>query len=234
MLDQAFDALKSYNWGVEPKVLRPIDEAVVTTHGNAAARKELEARLSAALATDVSRDAKDYLCRKLMVIGTAAAVPALASLLTDKDLSHMARYALERISAAEAAQALRDAMSKVSGALKVGIIGSLGVRRDGASVPALASLLGDADAAVARAAAIALGAIRSPQAARALSAARPASAEANPAATDASLACAEGLLAQGKKDEALAVYKGLAGGAQPKHVRLAATRGMLACAGKKE
>ena len=33
--------------------------------------------------------------------------------------------------------------------------------------------------------------------------------------------------------QALAIYKGLAGADQPKHVRLAATRGMLACAGKK-
>ncbi len=34
-----------------------------------------------------------------MVIGTAESVPALAALLPDKDLSHMARYALERIPA---------------------------------------------------------------------------------------------------------------------------------------
>ena len=47
--------------------------------------------------------------------------------------------------------------------------------------------------------------------------------------TDASLACAEALLADGKKAEALAIYKGFASDDQPKHVRLAATRGMLAC-----
>jgi hypothetical protein len=47
------------------------------------------------------------------------------------------------------------------------------------------------------------------------------------------LACAEGLLGDGKTVEALVIYKGLANENQPKHVRLAATRGMLACAGKK-
>ena len=156
----SFEALKTYDWGTDPKVLNPIDEAVVATHGDAAARKELEARLAAVLKTDVPRDAKDFVCRKLMVIGTAASVPALAELLPDKDLSHMARYALERIPAPEAAQALRDALPKIDNALKMGVIGSLGVRQDAASVPALVALLGDADATVARSAALALGAIR--------------------------------------------------------------------------
>ena len=204
---------------------------MITTRGEAAARKELEKRLAAVLQTGVSRDAKDFVCRKLMVIGTAESVPALAALLPEKDHSHMARFALERIPAAEAAQALRDALPKTSGPLKAGVIGSLGVRRDAASVPALSALLGDADAGVAAAAAFALGDIRTPEAAKALSEARPAGAEATSAATDASLACAEGLLAGGKKAEALAIYKSLSGEGQPKHVRLAATRGMLACAG---
>ena len=81
----------------------------------------------------------------------------LAALLAEKDHSHMARYALERIGAAEAAAALRDALPKLAGALKVGVIGSLGARRDAASVPLLAGLLGNADTAVACSAALALG-----------------------------------------------------------------------------
>jgi HEAT repeat protein len=233
-LDQAFEALKTYDWGADPKILNPIDEAVVATRGDNAARQELEARLLAVLKTDVSRDAKDVVCRKLRVIGTAASVPALAELLPHQDLSHMARYALERIPAAEAAQALRDALPKIDNVLKIGVLGSLGARQDVASVPALVALLGDADAAVARSAALALGAIRAPEAASALREAKPESDELKTAVTDACLACAEGLLAAGKKGEAMAVYKGFIGEDQPKHVRLAATRGMLACAGKSE
>jgi len=168
-----------------------------------------------------------------MLIGTAASVPTLADFLSDKDLSHMARFALERIPAPEAAQAMRDALPKLSGPLKVGVIGSLGVREDVASVPALAALLADSDAAVARAAAYALGDIGTADAAKALGGATPKDANAKLAATDASLACADGLLADGKKTEALAVYKSLIGEDQPKHVRLAGTRGMLACAGQK-
>ncbi len=232
MLDQAFEALKTFDWGTDRKALDPIDQAVVTTHGDAAAREELETRLAAVLKTDVSRDAKDFVCRKLMVIGTAASVPALAELLPETDNSHMARYALERIPAAEAAQAMRDALPDLNGDLKVGVIASLGVRQDVKSVPALATLLSDTDTAVARAAALALGAIRDEAAVQALLAAKSQNAEVQMAATDASLSCADGLLAAGEKASALAVYKRFVGQENPKYVRLAATRGMLACAGQ--
>ena len=55
-----------------------------------------------------------------------------------------------------------------------------------------------------------------------------------PAIADACLVCAGGLLAGGNKAEAILLYKSLNSQDQPKHVRLAATRGLLAAAGKKE
>jgi HEAT repeat protein len=232
MLDQAFDALKSYDWGADPKTLAPIDDAVRSTHDDAAARLDLENRLAAVLATDVSRDAKDYVCRKLMAVGTAACVPALAANLGDEELSHMSRYALERIQAPEAAQALRDALPKLNGPLKIGVMASLGSRGDRESAPALAGLLKDGDASIARAAAIALGDIGGDEAVAALSSVEVA--EASSAIVDARLICAERLLKDGHKADALAIYKPLVANELPKHVRLAATRGLLACAGKKQ
>ena len=53
------------------------------------------------------------------------------------------------------------------------------------------------------------------------------------AVADASLVCAERLLADGKKAEATLVYKSLCGEDQPKHVRLAATRGLLLWQGRR-
>jgi len=227
MLDKAFEALKTYDWGQDPKVLRPIDDAIVATYGDAAARTELEKRLVEHLQQDLSYDAKQVICRKLRTIGTAACVPVVANLLTDEKLSHMARYALERIPAPAAAQAMRDALGKLSGERKIGMISSLGVRQDDESVPALAKLLADSDPAVARATAQSLGAIRSQAAAKALADSKP-SAEAQAAVADAKLACAESRLKAGNKKEALALYKSLIGTDQPKHIRLAATRGVLA------
>jgi HEAT repeat protein len=234
-LDQAFEALKTYDWGAERKPLVAIDEAVVATRDDAAARKALEARLAAALKSDIPRDAKDNVCRTLKTMGTAESVPALASLLENKELSHMARYALERIPAPEAAAALRDGLGKTNGALKAGVAGSLGARRDAASVSALAGALADGDKAVACAAACALGNIGTVDADKALADFASKSPEdlKQPVA-DARLVCAERLLADGKKAEAAAVYKSLSGPGQSAAVKLAATRGMLKVAGKKD
>jgi hypothetical protein len=234
MLDQALEALKSYNWGTDPKVLAPIEQAVVATAGKPDARERLEQQLAGLLQGGLSRDAKDYVCRKLMQIGTAASVPALAALLPDAENSHMARYALERITAPEAAAALREAASKLSGPQQLGVIGSLGARADAGAVLLLAPLVSGGNAAVAAAAAHALGAIRGAKAAQALAEAKPASPAAKAAVADASLACAEQLLAQGEKGAAQAIYKSLAAAEGPKHVKLAATRGLLLAAGKKE
>jgi HEAT repeat protein len=101
--------------------------------------------------------------RKLSMIGTAASVPALAPLLTDPDESHMARFALERIPAPAAADALRQALGNVRGDLVIGMISSLANRRDTASVKPLAALLAG-DAKIAAAAASALGRIATAEA----------------------------------------------------------------------
>ena len=227
MLDQAFDALKTYDWGVDPNVLKPIDEAVVKTHGDAVARKALEARIIPVLGADMPRAAKDYACRWLRTIGTEASVPALAALLPDKDLSHMARYALERIPSPEAGEALRKALPDVGPAQQIGIMGSLGVRGEDAAVVSLQALLGCGEAAVACSAAQALGAIGSPQAAKVLLGAKPGPGT-KEALADASLGAAERLLAAGKKTAAKDVYQGLLGGKPTEAVKAAATRGLEA------
>ena len=231
MLDKALEALKTYDWGQDAKVLKPIEEAINETHGNEAERAKIEEQLIAALDSDSSYDAKQMVCRYLRTAGTAKCVPTVEKYLADEKLSHMARYALERIPAPEAGAALRSAAGKLNGQLKVGILSSLGVRGEDDNVDTLAKSLGDSDAAIAQAAAYGLGAIRSAAAAKALSAAK-ASADTQSAVADAKLACAESILAAGDNKEALVIYKSLGGADLPKHVKLAATRGMLACAGK--
>lgn len=231
MLDQAIEALSSYDWGKDYAALKPIEDAVVSTQGDAEARKALEDQLAAVLSSGASRAAKDYVFRQLRIIGTAASVPAIAALLPDKDLSHMARYALESNPAAEAGSALRDALPKVDGALQVGIISSLGDRQDTESVKSLSALLDGSDVAVARAAAIALGDIRTAEASQALANCKSADAAVTAAVTDASLSCAESLLAAGDKPAALSIYKKYSA-AEQKHVQIAAKRGMLAALGK--
>ena len=230
-IDKAFAALKTFDWGVDygkyREVLGPIEDAVPATHGDADARKELETRLAAVLPTGASRAAKDFVGRKLAIIGTAESVPALAALLPDKDLSHMARYALERIPAAEAGKALRDGLAKTSGAEKAGVIGSLGARRDAESVAELAALVGDSNASIAAAAATALGDIGTVDSAKALQDAKPASDRVKLRVADSRLTAGERLLAAGDKAGALAVYNALVASKPAKNILLAAKRGQL-------
>jgi HEAT repeat protein len=234
-VDKSFEALKTFDWGTNYDEILAIDDAVIATHGNAAARKDLETRLTAMLLTNAPRPAKDFTCRMLSEIGTADCVPALAGLLSDQDLSHMARYALERIGGPESVKAIRDALPKVNGALKAGMIESLGARRDGASVDVLAVMAGGSDKTLAFAAINALGKIGTPEAAKSLGdIIKNTPDEFKPIAADACLVCAERLSAEGKKAQAMPLYKGLSGEDQPKYVRLAATRGLLAAAAKKE
>jgi hypothetical protein len=233
-VDKAFETLKTYDWGADRNALNPIDQAIIAAKGNPAANKALEKSLAAALAAGISRSAQDYVCRKLRIVGTSQSVEALAALLADEKTSHIARYALDRIPDKKAVAALRDALPKVSNTLKPGIIGSLGVRRDKRSIKAMSKLLNNSDTQIASAAAHSLGLIGTSAAAKQLSRfVKKAPANMQMPVADACLICAEQLLADGRKSEAAALYNGLKGADQPKHVKVAAMKGMLTAATKK-
>lgn len=196
---------------------------------NSPPRPEEVRQLIATLqAPEAAQHAKAVACHRLAVIGTPEAVPALAALLTDEKLSHMARHALEPLAAPAAGVALREALGKVRGPLLVGVINSLGVRRDALALPALTPLLSDADEAVVAATAAALGRIGSPEAAERLQAAmKKAPVSLQPALADARLACAEAMISGGKAKQAIAIYDSLCSSEFPPHIRTAAMYGSI-------
>ena len=176
---------------------------------------------------------KDLACRELQVIGTDACIDALAGLLTDKKLSHMARTALEPMSSPKASQALRGALGKTSGPTKVGLLISLGFRRDAESTGALTGLLKDKDPDVAGAAAAALGRIGTMEAAKALGGFRGSADKAlQVIVAEASLTAAEQLAQAGKQGEAAKICKELQAAKWPAHVRLGAFVGLLGSGGE--
>ena len=132
------------------------------------AAEEKQAKLIETLKSDAPPQDKAIACKQLAVYGGKEAVPALAALLPDEQLSSWARIALEVIPDPAADEALRESIGKVKGRLLVGVINSLGVRRDAKSVTALIGRLKDGDAEVASAAAVALGRIGGEPAAKAL------------------------------------------------------------------
>ena len=68
--------------------------------------------------SDAGWQPKYEACTRLRQIGTEKSVPALATLLRDEHLSHMARYALEPMNNEESTEALRKALKKAEGPQK--------------------------------------------------------------------------------------------------------------------
>ena len=114
---------------------------------------------------------KAIACKNLAIYGSTAAVPDLAKLLPNPQLSSWARIALEAIPGEESNEVLRDAAESLDGRLLVGVINSISFRRDTGAVNLLIKKLNDADPEVASAAAVALGHIGNADATKSLRAA---------------------------------------------------------------
>lgn len=170
-------------------------------------------------------------CRQLQRMGTKSSIPALAALLSHEQLSHMARYALQSIPEPAVDSAFRSALYSVKGKPLVGIISSVGARRDTAAVEPLIAQLKNTDPEVVQAAARALGAIGSTTAARALEDAWTTAAPENRLAVgEGLLRAAEALFLARQRDPALAIFSKLRLPDVPQHIRTAATRGVVMCA----
>ena len=202
---------------------------VVQTFAQTVAAKQDEGKLIAVLkSSEASRKDKVGACRQLAIIGGKDSIAPLAALLGDEELSHMARYALEPNRDPAVDQALRDALGRVKGKPLVGVMGSIGVRRDTKAVGALAERLDDSDALVARAAARALGSIGNAEAANALQRALAnAPAESRLDFCEGLLRCAESMAAAGERQKAVAIYDQLRQLDGPHQVRAGALRGAI-------
>jgi HEAT repeat protein len=189
---------------------------------------EKEQKLIKVLQSNAPPQDKAITCKQLAICGTKDAVPALAAILSDKDLASWARIALEAIPDSAADDALRGALDKVQGRLLVGVINSIGVRRDAKAVDALAQRLADADAEVASSSAVALGRIGGDSAAKKLESFL---AGAPPAVRSAiaqgCVLCAEKYLAEGKRAEAIKLYDLVRNADVPKQRVLEAIRGAI-------
>jgi len=186
-----------------------------------------EAELIAVVQSDADWLQKQDACRRLREIGTQAAIPALAALLPDETLSHMARFALEAMPYPEVDTVLREALAAAAGTPKAGIIISIGARRDAQAVPLLIPLLQDASPDIARTAAGALGRIATSEATKALLAYRADAPDATRAAVnEALLAAAQRYADEGKGDQAAPVYEQLLAADAPVEVRMGAFRGL--------
>lgn len=218
------------------KLARPVFVAalmlVAVTSTRAAdgfkASPEKEKELIAVLRSDAPPGEKAIACKKLAIDGSSESVGDLAKLLSDPQLASWSRIALEAIPGSAADEALRKASESLEGNLLVGVLNSIGVRRDAGSVDMLTKRLEDKDEEVASAAAVALGKIGNAAAVKAL---RPAltsgPAKVRSAAAEGCVLCAERLLAEGKSADAVALYDEVRKTELPKQRIVEATRGAI-------
>ncbi len=185
----------------------------VVTSTPPSGRKAIEQRLLAFLQSKTTPAGREFALRELSLIGTEASVPVLARLLVKPETSEMARYALTRIPGPASDRALRDALAHASGDTRIGVINSLGQRRDAGSVIRLKGFLTPADPA-AEAAAAALGRIGNETALNALAEARKRASKPG-WLSEAYLDCATQL-------KSIKAYKELLASAEPENIRVAA------------
>ncbi|UCD75982.1 MAG: ThuA domain-containing protein [Phycisphaerales bacterium] len=231
-LADALVAARKYEHGASRLPLSVIAEHVRAALEDAFRREEMTTHLVRLVESDNATVAgRAFACRQLALIGGPDCVPALAELLIDPELSHMARYALERIPGQAATAALRDAMTKLDGELRIGVINSIGRRGDLGAVIQMRQIAEGADDATLLAAVDAAGKIGGLNSERMLFRVAVVAAERRDdrlkaAVLDALIRMAEQHVADGEMAKARAMYMRLYGETNPEAVRVAGLRGL--------
>ena len=221
-LDDSFAAFAKFKNGKSYIAVVAVEKAVYLATGDPKTKTAMAARLVELIESEfVTIDAKNVTCQLLPLVADASAVKPLAALMDDPETADQARGALQRLAGPEAARALREAMGKATGVAKVGLINSIGARRDAEATGALKALLTDKDADVAAAAIAALGEIGNAEAVAALT---DKNLKPTGALLDALLQCAET-----NAKSAAAVYKRLISAGHNDNWKWAGLTGLAKC-----
>lgn len=227
--------LATYKLGVSDGMAKQVDAFVDEHLRDTQAIRDILSKGLAEVAANpqATQDGRALACRKLSLVGSDNAVPALAKLIDDKDLGSWARYALARMPGPAVDEALVAALARTRGQDRLAVAALAGTRRVEAAVPALAkmALAGGDEAA---AAAEALGQIGGKDAVEALTPLQSQAKGAARAAVDrALLACADLERQKGRASNASKIYALLAGPETAAHIRSSAFYGTNLSAGSK-
>ncbi|MBE3068633.1 MAG: HEAT repeat domain-containing protein [Planctomycetes bacterium] len=170
------------------------------------ARRDYALALASQLGGDRSKGVQRYVMQELQAFGRKEVVATLGKFLTDADLCDAAAMALVTLRDG-AVEPLRAALGQAKGACRLAVVQALGVLADAGSVDALQQALGDPDREVRIAAGWGLANMGAGAAAGAITkAADGCEGWERIQMTKACLLLSERLAAQGKKDEAKAIY----------------------------
>ena len=229
------DQLKTYEEGENDHLVLELNAYLRSHRATQEQRRACERQLLLFLKTDATATAKMHACRHLRIIGTKESIPVLKDMLLKKETTDMARYALEKIPDNASEEALLSALPQSSGLIKAGIISSLGHKKVSRAVPLLEEILNkNTDLPLSLAAAAALGHIKNPEAAEALSHALSQSkGELKVQVTGSLLKCAEQFLSDGDNKKAALIYDRILNADLPSSLYNSAVRGKINAAGEK-
>lgn len=153
----AIAAIATYEYGRLREPLTVVEDLVRVSLASEAQRRSVAQELCALLGSPVAtHDAKQFVCRQLVLVGGEENVPAIAPLLGDPKTADMARYALQPIPGKAVDEALLAALPTADDRVKIGIVNTLGMRRSRAAKADLQALAKSANPDLAAAATSAL------------------------------------------------------------------------------
>lgn len=156
--DEVYQAIVKREYGTAVAEMTAIEKAIHDAKPDQ--YPPLEAKLLAVLAApEATMPGKQFVCQMLKLVGSSKCIPAVSQLLTDEQLSHSARNVLLGLKDPAADAALRAALGKTQGKVRIGIINTIGDRQDAQALPALAALVNPNDEATSGAALNAIGKI---------------------------------------------------------------------------
>ena len=223
--------MAQYEAGQDQKALLAMNWVVINAMNDANQRAATAARLAKILqAPATTSAARQFICAQLFWIGTAAEVSAVAPLLLDPATTDTARLFLERVKSEAAIAALRQALDKLEGRPLIGVINSLSLIQDAASVDKMIALTKSQDAAVALAAWRALGNFGNEAAADFLIAGLQKADKPSAPMESAAVRTAILLDSAGQRDKSLEIYRLLADGRRSLGARQAGFNALFAAA----
>lgn len=228
-VDAAWAEMPKYEAGQDQKALLAMNWVVINAMNDPAQRTATAARLAAILqAPGTTAAARQFICTQLYRIGTEAEVAAVAPMLLDPATTDTARLFLERIHGDASLAALRVALDKLEGRPLIGVVNSLSLIGDEASLEKIIALTQSQDAMVALAAWRAVGNFGSDAAADFLIDSLKKADEASQPLEAAAVRTAILLASAGKQDRAMELYRLLADARRSLGARQAGFRAVFA------
>lgn len=228
LLSQLLSDTKNYDYGQDRTPQTCLDNYLLNCLCMPDQLLKVEKQFLDFLKSDATLASKDFIFRELRVIGTKQSAQVLGDMLCDPNTSDMARYALEAIKGKEVDSKFRQALNKTQGKTKIGIINSIGKRKDSAAVKDLAKLIYNNDSQIASASVWALAHIGDNSSVKALSDA--AGKVKDPLLTEvynAYLYAGDELLKNNNKSKAVIVYKSIYDSSAPENIRAAALLSLI-------